>query len=112
MQSESKLQSDCFIWSWNTLPETRGLICYNLNNSRNRIDGAMNKSLGLIAGRSDMVLYWHGRAIFIEFKIPGGKQSPEQRKWEALVTSSDHGFEYHIVTSLEQFQQLILSHVK
>lgn len=110
MKSESRLQSDCFLWSWNELKETRGLICYNLNNSRNKIDGAMNKAMGLIAGRSDMTFYWKGRAIFIELKLPGEKQSSGQVKWERLVRAN--GFEYHVVTTLEQFQQIILSHVR
>jgi hypothetical protein len=72
MDSESKLQTDCYVWFHNTYPKLRGLLCYNLNNSRNKIDGAKNKALGLIAGRSDMVLYRDGVATMIEFKIRDG----------------------------------------
>lgn len=103
--SEAKLQSDCFIWSWNEKPETRGLICYNLGNSKNRIDGATNKAMGLIAGRSDMTFYWNQTAYMIEFKLPGEKQSRSQVDWQRLVKS--HGFEYHIVRSKEDFVELI-----
>lgn len=104
--TESKLQSDCFIWAWNERPETRNLLCYNLNNSRNRVDGARNKSLGLISGRSDMVLYWRGRAVMLEFKQPkGGYQSKAQQNWQKIVER--HGFEYHLVRSMDQFQKII-----
>ena len=103
--SEAKLQSDCFIWSWNEKPETRGLICYNLGNSRNRIDGATNKAMGLIAGRSDMTFYWNRTAYMIEFKLPREKQSRSQVDWQRLVESN--GFEYHIVRSKDEFIELI-----
>jgi len=103
--TESKLQTDCFKWAWNERPETRGLLCYNLNNSRNRIDGARNKALGLIAGRSDMVLYWQGRAVMLEFKQPGGIQSRKQKEWEQLVRA--HGFDYHIIKDFNQFKEVV-----
>jgi hypothetical protein len=103
--SEAKLQSDCFLWAWNEKPETRGLLCYNLGNSRNRIDGATNKAMGLIAGRSDMTFYWNRTAYMIEFKLPGEKQSRTQVDWQRLVESN--GFTYHIVRSKDEFIELI-----
>lgn len=103
--NEDKLQSDCFIWAWNNRPQTRGLLCYNLNNSRNKIAGAKNKAMGLIKGRSDMVLYWSGSATMIEFKVPGQKQTPEQLIWQSIVQSN--GFKYFVCDSLQQFQSII-----
>ena len=105
-ESEDKIQSDCYVWFHNTYPNLRGLLCYNLNNSKNRIDGARNKAKGLIAGRSDMVLYYNSNAFMIEFKTSDGSQSAGQKEWEALVKSQ--GFQYHIVRSLEEFKSLIL----
>jgi hypothetical protein len=109
-QSEDKIQSDCYVWFHNTYPQHRGLLCYNLNNSKNKIDGARNKAKGLIAGRSDMVLYYQSNAIMIEFKTSDGVQSAGQKEWEALVRSN--GFQYHIIRSLSEFQSLILSILK
>lgn len=109
-ESEDKIQSDCYVWFHNTYPNLRGLLCYNLNNSKNRIDGARNKAKGLIAGRSDMVLYYQSNAFMIEFKTSDGLQSVGQKKWEALVTSQ--GFQYHIIRSLEEFKSLILMLLK
>lgn len=106
MISENKIQSECFKWHWNTYPEQRGLLCYNLNNSRNKIDGMQNKALGLIKGRSDMVYYHPLRgAIMIEFKTDTGVQSPEQKEWEKKITNA--GYQYHIIRSLTQFKKLI-----
>lgn len=105
MQSEIKLQSECFILHWNNYPSERGLLCYNLNNSANKIQGNQNKALGLIKGRSDMVYYKTGKAIMLEFKTETGKQSKEQKEWQLLVESQ--GFEYHIIRSLEDFKKII-----
>ena len=110
MCSEDKLHQDCYVWFHNTYPTMRGLLCYNLNNSKNKIDGARNKAKGLIAGRSDMVLYYQSTAFMIEFKTSDGVQSAGQREWEALVTSN--GFQYHIIRSLPEFQSLILMLLK
>jgi hypothetical protein len=108
--SEDKLHQDCYVWFHNTYPQHRGLLCYNLNNSKNKIDGARNKAKGLIAGRSDMVLYYQSNAFMIEFKTSEGSQSAGQKEWEALVTSN--GFQYYIIRSLPEFQSLILSILK
>lgn len=93
------------MWHWNTYPNQRGLLCYNLSNSKNKIDGALNKSKGLIAGRADMVFYYSGKAVMIEFKTEIGKQSPEQIKWQELIEKNE--FKYHIVKNLEQFKKII-----
>ena len=105
MYSEDKIHQDCYVWFHNTYPHLRGLLCYNLNNSRNKIDGARNKPKGLIAGRSDLVLYYSGAAYMIEMKNEDGSQSNEQKEWEAKIKSQ--GFEYHICRSLSEFQSLI-----
>lgn len=104
--SEGRIQAQCFQWAWNERPETRRLLCYNLGNSKNRVDGNRNKAKGLIAGRADFSFYWKGTVTFIEMKEPGdGKQSEGQKEWEKLVVA--HGFEYKICRSLEDFQEII-----
>lgn len=102
---ESKIQGDCYKWFHNTYPNLRGLLCYNLNNSKNKIDGNLNKAMGLQKGRSDMVFYYHGTAYMLEFKTPYGNQSPEQLNWMEKVERE--GFQYHLIRSLEQFQTII-----
>ena len=105
MESENKLQVTCYVWFHNTFPELRGLLCYNLGNSKNAIDGARNKAMGLQKGRSDMVLYFNGTATMIEFKTDNGEQSQAQKDWELAVRIQ--GFSYYIVRSLQEFQSLI-----
>jgi len=105
MQTEIQLHSSCFQWHWNNFPNERGLLCYNLNNSANKIQGNQNKSLGLIKGRSDMVYYKNGKALMIEFKTEDGIQSNEQKQWQKIIT--ENGFEYHIIRDLTQFKNLI-----
>jgi hypothetical protein len=105
MYSEDKIHQDCYVWFHNTYPHLRGLLCYNLNNSRNKVDGARNKAKGLIAGRSDMVLYYQSKAYMIEMKTPDGSQQPAQKEWQQLITAQS--FQYHICRSLSEFQSLI-----
>jgi hypothetical protein len=105
MQSEISLQSQSFIWHWNNYPNERGLLCYNLNNSANKIQGNQNKALGLIKGRSDMVYYKNGKAIMLEFKTETGTQSKEQKEWEKRI--KEEGFEYHIIRTFYDFTKLI-----
>lgn len=103
--SENQLQALCYTWFHNSFPDERGLLCYNLNNSRNKIDGMANKAMGLQKGRSDMVYYTALGAVMIEFKTESGIQSPEQKEWEKHITSV--GYPYHIIRSFEQFKELI-----
>jgi sulfur relay (sulfurtransferase) complex TusBCD TusD component (DsrE family) len=105
--TEDKLQSDCYQWFHSTYPELRGLLCYNLNNSRNKIRAMMDKGMGLQKGRSDLVFYYSGSACMIEMKTENGKQTPEQKKWQEIVEKN--GFEYTICKTLEQFQAIIKS---
>lgn len=107
MQTEIQLHSSCFQWHWNNFPNERGLLCYNLNNSANKIQGNQNKALGLIKGRSDMVYYKNGKALMIEFKTEDGIQSNEQKQWQKIITEA--GFQYSIIRTLEEFKYLIQS---
>ncbi len=109
-ESEDKIQGDCILWFNNNYLHLRKLLCYNLNNSRNKIDGARNKAKGLVPGRSDLVLYYQGKAYMIEMKTPDGSQEPTQKEWQRKIT--EQGFEYHICRSLAEFQSLIKSIIK
>lgn len=102
---EDRFQADLILHAWNKYPQTRGLICYNLNNSKNSIDGAKNKAKGLIKGRADLTFYWRGKAYFFELKVENGSQSPDQKEWENLVRS--HGFIYLVVKSIEYFDCML-----
>lgn len=105
--TEGRLQQECFMWCWNHHPETRQLLCYNLNNSKNKIDGNLNRAKGLIKGRSDFSFYWNQTAYFIEMKTHAGAQSPDQIEFQKIVTRA--GYQYHVIKSLDEFKKLINS---
>ena len=86
-------------------PEFKGCLCSNLNNSKDARTGAINKSMGVISGRSDLVLYINSKAYHIEVKAEKGKQSQVQKEWEGIITSQ--GFEYFIVHNLDEFIEII-----
>lgn len=104
-KTEGRIHQECYVWFHNTFPELRGLLCYNLGNSKNRIDGALNKSKGLQAGRSDFSFYWDGRAHFIEMKDDEGGQSSDQKKWQGVVERN--GFTYQVCRRIEEFKSII-----
>jgi len=104
-KSEIKLQSEIFKHFHNNFPNERGLLCYNLNNSANKIQGNQNKALGLIAGRSDMVYYRNGKATMIELKTIDGIQSKDQKNWENVIKCQ--GFDYYIIRTLDEFIELL-----
>ena len=103
--SEAQIQAACVTWLWNTYPQTRGLF-FAINNNSEHVARAMNrKAVGLVAGVSDTIFLWRGKALLIEFKTPTGRQSAKQKEWQEKVETQ--GFSYHIVRSVEDFKQLI-----
>ena len=109
-KNEGRIHQDCYVWFHNRFPDLRGLLCYNLNNSRNVIDGARNRSKGVQAGRADFTLYYQREAVMIEMKDGSGRQSAEQMAWQKVVES--HGFQYSLCRTLEEFKEVVLGIIK
>lgn len=65
----------------------------------------MDKGMGLQTGRADMVFYYNRTAYHIEFKLPDGRQTPVQKKWQKIIEEA--GYKYYIIRSEEEFQKLI-----
>ena len=57
------------------------------------------KKMGYIVGQSDLIILHKGKAYFAEIKTVKGKQSTEQKEFQALVESLGH--EYLIWRSLD-----------
>jgi hypothetical protein len=108
--SEDKIQSDSYRWFHETYPDLRGLLCYNLNNSRSKIQAMTDRGLGLQPGRSDLVLYYKGVAYMLEAKTETGRQQPVQKVWEDKIKKA--GFSYQIFRSKEEFISIILAIIK
>jgi hypothetical protein len=106
MKSEARIQQEIVMFFNNEYPKLRGCLCYNNNNSVGGLRGKLNKFLGVVKGRSDMVLYYKSFSVMIELKTEKGRQSDSQRSWQYLMTNQ--GFEYYIIRSLEEFKELIV----
>ena len=50
---------------------------------------AHQKSIGMLAGVSDLVIDIGGRIHYLEVKAPGGKQSPDQLAFEAATIAQE-----------------------
>jgi hypothetical protein len=104
-KSEVKIHAEIYTYFHNYYPHLRGCLCYNLNNSANAIQGNLNKQLGLQKGRSDLALYYMGKAYFLELKDETGKQMNEQKEWQKIMEA--HGFDYIVLRSLEDFKKFL-----
>lgn len=62
------------------------------------------QGLGCLKGMSDLQALKNGRAVFIEVKRPGGKQSDYQKEFQQKVEAA--GFEYIIAKSIEDVEHL------
>jgi hypothetical protein len=103
--TEEQLHTDCVRWFWNTYPSQRGMLFHVDNNSYNSVIGARKKALGVVPGVSDLILVLRRRVLFIELKIPGGKQSDAQIEFDYAV--GNRGHEYVLAYSLQEFKQII-----
>jgi len=104
--SEIQMQSKAFVNLWNARPDLRYRVFAINNNSQNGIKGAMNKSMGVVAGVADMCyLKPEGKVLWIEWKTEIGKQSNEQKEFEKVCRELGH--EYVIVRSEDEFLQVI-----
>jgi len=103
--TEIQLQSSAFANLWNKRPELRGRVFAINQNSHNRIKGAINRSLGVMPGVADMAYLIQGSIVWIEWKTDTGRQSPEQKAFEQLVTRL--GMRYYIVRSESEFLEVI-----
>jgi len=104
-REEQTLQQTIVRWFAYKYPHLKGCLCSNLNNSKDARTGSINKSLGVIAGRSDLTLYANGTAYFIEVKVPKGRQTEVQKEWQKTMEAQ--GYDYFIVYSLNDFIELI-----
>ena len=109
-QPEAKIQASCVEYLWNNYPETRGLYIHipNEGNRSSKLDGAMRKALGLVAGAPDTFLFMpRGQyaGLAVEFKTETGVQSKEQMAFQNRLEKQ--GYRYTLCRSLDQFKQII-----
>lgn len=124
-QRESEIQQACVRWFDCQHPKYRlNLFSVPNEGARSKANGARMKAQGRRKGVADIFfsvpkffpisfnekikLPVHG--CYIEVKIPGEKQSPEQIAFQKAVESQ--GYWYRIVTSTDEFIKLIEGYLK
>lgn len=106
--SEKEIHMKAWQWVRNTYPD---LLIFHIPSGehRNVITAIKLKRMGVVPGVADFLMFVHGKAIAIELKDKGGKQSDEQKvfqqRWETL------GHEYKIVRSFDEFQNTVNTYV-
>lgn len=113
-QPEARIQASCVEYLWNNYPETRGLYIHipNEGNRSSKLDGAMRKALGLVAGAPDTFLFIARHGYFglaIEYKTETGVQSAEQKAFQRRL--EQQGYLYRLCRSLDQFKQIITEYL-
>lgn len=122
-QDENYLQNQCYIWFTNTYGlkhHNPRLLFYSVANElagatgvpRNVISRIYSKFklTGFKKGVADVHLCFPGgKLVYIEFKTATGRQSAEQKEFQQQVEAL--GFKYYIVRSLEEFKEIVCSHI-
>lgn len=109
--SEDGIQARCYAWFVNEhcriVEGKERQIIYAVPNggSRNPIEAKKLKATGTVAGVSDLHVIINGQFIFVELKTPKGVLSGVQMEFRDRVKK--HGFPYHVVRSLREFQTLV-----
>lgn len=77
-------------------------LCLFRNNVGVLVDPHTNRRVrfGLCVGSADLVGIFRGRFVCLEIKTPTGRQTDEQRRFEALITSK--GGIYAVVRSVDE----------
>lgn len=115
-EEEHNIQAACVRWFNLQWPQYRGLLFAVPNGSyRSKSTAGKLKAEGVVAGVADLILlvpkyrvadairatFEITPALCIEMKTAKGRQSPEQKEWQAKVES--HGYKYAVVRSLDEF---------
>ena len=102
---ESILQRQCVKWFRLQYTGIGNLLfCVPNGGFRNQIEAKIMKGEGVVSGVSDLIfLHSNGvyNALCIEIKVPGGKQTANQKDWQILAER--HGNKYVVCHSLDEF---------
>ncbi len=104
-QTEDYLQNQCWIWFLNNYGK-KAIFCAIPNDERDPVASRRKRLTGRVKGAADVMLILNeGRIVFVEFKLPKGRQSDAQRIFEQRV--NDLGHRYFVIRTLDDFKQLV-----
>jgi len=105
MFQESQLQQMCVRYFRYVYPQ---YVIYATPNGgfRNSIEAKRLKEEGVLAGVADLtVLLPHGKILYIEMKVKGNKQTPNQKTFQQKAEALGHT--YYVCYSFEEFKDII-----
>jgi len=112
--NENIIQQQIFIWFSNNFclktHKNRCMIFSVPNDSINAIETKRKLNTGLLKGASDLIVILTNKILFVEIKTDKGFQSENQKDFQNRIEKL--GYQYHIIRSLEQFQELIKTNIK
>lgn len=110
-KSESRIQYEIVSWYNNAFclkhHSPQHCIFSVPNESKDRKETMVKKSMGLKAGVSDLIILRPGETIFVEVKTATGQQSQKQKEFQSIVEKL--GYRYLLVRSLNDFKERINS---
>lgn len=126
-EEEHNIQAACVRWFNLQWPEYRGLLFAVPNGgARSKATAGKLKAEGVVAGVADLILLVPRyrdkmtednpvvidttHALCIEMKTAKGRQSPEQKEWQAKV--EEHGYKYAVCRSLDEFIKTINNYLQ
>lgn len=120
IEEEHNLQCACVRWFNFQWPEYRGLLFAVPNGgARSKATAGKLKAEGVVPGVADLILFVPKyrmtddvratfeikHALCIEMKTAKGRQSPEQKVWQAKVEVQ--GYKYAVCHSIEEFMAVV-----
>lgn len=124
-QDEHNLQSACVQWFNLQHRDLRGLLFAVPNGgARSKATAGKLKAEGVVPGVADLILLvprcfkahddegWYNtiHALCIEMKTAKGRQSPEQKAWQAIVEAE--GYRYAVCRSFDDFTRTINEYLR
>ena len=120
MRAESQLQRACVRW-FRIQHRNHASLLFAIPNGA-RLQGTKTERgrqwaalalEGATAGAPDLFLAIPGKAthgLFLEIKTKSGRQTPEQKNFEALATAQ--GYAYFVPRSLDEFIKTVTDHME
>lgn len=123
---ESEIQQACVRWFRYQYPHyalmlvaipnagkrTRKMINTSYGSKVVCVGGKRAKNEGMVAGAADAILLVQKGecgCLCIEFKTEEGRQSPEQKRWQAATEQA--GNKYCVVRGIEEFMKVINDYI-
>lgn len=101
--SERDLQAECVKW-FRSIYKPNQAIIFSVPNEATYRRSNYYKGAGMLPGTSDLVIVFKAekKVMFIEMKCKGGRQTLEQKGFQAVVEHM--GYQYYVCRSLSEFQ--------